>query len=71
MGKAGERIMLAVGLPGGAEWVAIALVGLLLFGKRLPSVARSVGSSIIEFKKGISGVKEGVKELESDIKAEQ
>jgi len=59
--------MLAFGLPGGIEWVAIGLVGLLIFGKRLPSVARSVGSSIIEFKKGLSGIKEGVKELESDL----
>lgn len=60
--------MLAFGIPGGAEWIAIALVGLLIFGRRLPSVARSLGSSIVEFKKGIGGIKEGVKELESDLK---
>ena len=29
------------------------LVILLLFGSRLPSVARSLGQSIIEFKKGV------------------
>jgi len=62
--------ILAFGLPGGLEWVAIAMVGLLIFGKRLPSVARSVGSSIIEFKKGISDIKDGAKQLESDVKKE-
>ena len=59
--------MLAFGFPGGIELVVIAVLGLLIFGKRLPSVARSIGSSIVEFKKGIKGVKEGVKELESDL----
>ncbi len=54
--------MLAVfGLPGGAEWIIIGLIALLLFGKRLPDVARSIGKSITEFKKGI-------KESENDIK---
>ena len=47
---------LAFGIPGGLEWFAIALVGLLIFGKRLPEVGRSLGRSIVEFKKGIKGV---------------
>ena len=33
-----------------------ALVLLLLFGNRLPSVARSMGRGIVEFKKGVQGV---------------
>ena len=60
--------MLGFGLPGGMEWIIIAMVGLLIFGKRLPSIARSVGSSIIEFKKGVKGAKDGLKELENDVK---
>jgi len=60
--------MLGFGLPGGMEWIIIAMVGLLIFGKRLPSIARSVGSSLTEFKKGVSGVKDGIKELENDVK---
>ena len=45
------------GLPGGVEWVVILLVALLVFGRRLPDVARSVGKSIVEFKKGLKDVK--------------
>jgi sec-independent protein translocase protein TatA len=42
--------------PGGVEWFVILVVALLLFGKRLPEVARSMGRSITEFKKGLSGI---------------
>jgi len=45
------------GLPGGSEWIVIGLVALLIFGRRLPDVARSVGKSIVEFKKGLKDVK--------------
>lgn len=48
------------GLPGGAEWIAIGLVALLIFGRRLPDVARSVGKSIVEFKKGLRDVKDDI-----------
>ena len=39
----------------------IAIVGgvmLLLFGNRLPSVMRSLGKSVTEFKKGVSGIED-------------
>jgi len=43
-------------LLGGGEIVLIVLVGaLLMFGKRLPEIGRSMGRSIVEFKKGLSG----------------
>jgi len=51
------------GLPGGLEWIVILIVGLLVFGGRLPSVARSIGQSIVEFKRGLHDVKG---ELESE-----
>ena len=42
------------GLPGGYEWLIILVIFLLLFGKRLPGVARSLGQGISSFKKGLS-----------------
>ena len=42
--------------PGAFEIVIIGVVVLLLFGNRLPSVMRSLGRGVIEFKKGVQGV---------------
>ena len=42
------------------NWTLIALMALLLFGKRLPEVGRSLGKGIIEFKKGLAGIEEDV-----------
>lgn len=35
------------------QWVIVLVVVLLLFGNRLPGVARSLGAGITEFKKGL------------------
>jgi len=43
---------------GGYEMIIVALVCLLIFGNRLPSVMRSLGKSVTEFKKGVSGIEE-------------
>lgn len=47
-------------IPGGIEWIIIALIALLIFGRKLPEVARSMGKSIVEFKKGIKDVKDDI-----------
>ena len=60
--------MLAFGMPGGWEWIVILIVALLIFGPRLPSVMRSIGKSLTEFKKGINEAKEGKDELVDDVK---
>lgn len=46
-------LALFTGMPGPGELIVILLVILLLFGaKRLPELARSLGKSLGEFKKG-------------------
>jgi sec-independent protein translocase protein TatA len=47
---------LAFGMPGFPELCVVALIGLLLFGKRLPEVGRSIGKTVVEFKKGMREV---------------
>lgn len=41
---------------GGMEVVILLVIGLLLFGKQLPTLARSVGKSLVEFRKEIGGL---------------
>lgn len=60
--------ILAFGLPGGWEWAVIAIFGILIFGKRLPATARSIGSSFIEFKRGLSGVTEEITDITKEVK---
>ena len=54
-------------MPGGPEWLVVLGIIVLLFGaKKLPELARSLGKSTREFKKGL---KEG--ETEEDRSAAQ
>lgn len=45
---------------GPLEIVLIAVVALLLFGRRLPEVARSLGKGVTEFKKGLKDIEDEV-----------
>ena len=47
------HLISAIGMPQGVEWIAILIIGLLLFGNRLPAMMRGLGGSINEFKKGM------------------
>ena len=47
-------------MPGPWEIIIIAVVALLLFGRRLPEVGRSLGRGIVEFKKGLREVENEV-----------
>lgn len=44
------------------EMILIAIAALLLFGRRLPEVARSLGRSVVEFKKGLKGVESEIRD---------
>ncbi len=46
--------------PGPMEMVIILAIAVLLFGKRLPEVGRSLGKGIVEFKKGIRGIEDEI-----------
>jgi len=62
---------LAIWMPGSWELVVILAVGLLLFGGRLPEVGKSLGRSLVEFRKGLRGIRDevGLGELD-EIKRE-
>lgn len=43
-----------IGMPGTTEMIIIGIVAILLFGSRLPKVARSIGQSVFELKRGLN-----------------
>ena len=44
-------------------YAVVALLALLLFGNRLPSVMRSLGRSVVEFKKGVGGIEDEINDV--------
>ncbi len=57
---------LAFGMPGPFEWIIIAGLGLLIFGKRLPEVGKSLGKGIVEFKRGLKSVEDEVSMVDDE-----
>lgn len=47
------------------EMVILLIVGVLLFGRRLPEVGRYLGKGIVEFKKGLKGLEDEVESVSS------
>lgn len=50
--------LLAFSWPGPFEMMMIAGIGLLIFGRRLPEVGRSIGKTIVEFKRGMREIED-------------
>ncbi len=59
-----------LGMPGGPEWIVIAIIVLLLFGgKKLPELMKGIGGGIKEFKKATRDEDEDEKEKIEDKKS--
>lgn len=56
---------------GSMEMIIIGAVAVMLFGGRLPKVARSVGQSIVEFKRGFLEVEQECAEISRSIEAKE
>src|SRR4051812_8239699 len=39
----------------GMDGLVVLVIGLLIFGRRLPEVGKNLGKTIVEFKKGLNG----------------
>ena len=64
-----------IGASAPITYIVVAIVVFLLFGNRLPSVMRSLGRSLVEFKKGVAGIEddidEAVRSADKDVKTKK
>ena len=54
--------MLATWMPNGPTLLVLCVLGVLLFGRRLPEIGRSLGKGLKEFQKGLGGIEDQVTE---------
>ena len=59
---------LGIWTPGPFELIVILIIAVLLFGRRLPEIARGLGKSLTEFKKGVHEAEETKNEFVNDVK---
>jgi sec-independent protein translocase protein TatA len=41
----------------------LGIIAVVLFGRKLPDVAKSLGKSVVEFKKGMRGLEDGLDDI--------
>lgn len=59
-------MLLAFFTIGPGEWVVLGVIAVLLFGSRLPEVARNLGKGVTEFKKGLRNIESEIGDATSD-----
>ena len=64
-------MLLAMFGLGGVELAIIGVVAVLLFGHRLPQVARQFGAALPMFRKGMAEVEQEIHEIETAITSEE
>ncbi|MDE6359873.1 MAG: twin-arginine translocase TatA/TatE family subunit [Muribaculaceae bacterium] len=58
-------------LPGGSEWIIIALVVLLLFGgKKIPELMKGLGKGVRSFKDGLNDATREINDAADSVKEE-
>jgi len=58
-----------LGSIGPTELIVILTLGILLFGRKLPDIGRSLGKTMVEFKKGMKGIEDEVSESPQQARA--
>ena len=53
--------------PAPTELIVLLVIAVLLFGRNLPEVARSLGQKLAEFKRGMRGMEDEIRSITSDI----
>lgn len=67
--KVKMETIIALGLPGGPEWILIVLVIIIFFGaKKIPEIARGFGKGIREFKDATKEIKTEIEDTTNEAK---
>ncbi len=56
---------------GPMEWAIIGIVAVVLFGRRLPQLGRSLGRGLVEFKRGVRSMQDEIKTASEEAEPSQ